>query len=126
VWSGVHMNERCCAGKRWNVSDEWIDRYSDRFDLDKSGYIDDDEWEQLIAAAASAKQLTCEQARAMARIHLQETGCTAPVSDELIDQLFADVDTAGTGCINDDRFSTLLRAGCAVLRYPHRCYFGDL
>eukprot|EP01043_Picozoa_sp_COSAG02_P037375 COSAG02_NODE_2798_length_8009_cov_65.100759_1_plen_1970_part_00 len=123
AWSPAESNKRlgraqCRAmlrlqlkndGKRWNVSDEWIDRYFDRFDLDKSGYIDDDEWEQLIAAAASAKQLTCEQARAMARIHLQETGCTAPVSDELIDQLFADVDTAGTGCINDDEFEQLLK-----------------
>jgi hypothetical protein len=33
-----------------NVSDFWIDSLFDRFDEDKSGTIDDDEWEHLLAA----------------------------------------------------------------------------
>ena len=122
AWSPTDSNKRlgraqCRAmvrlqlktdGKRWTVSDEWIDRYFDRFDLDKSGYIDENECEQLTAAVASAKQLSCARAKAMARVQLQANGCTVPVSDELIEQIFADIDTAGSGYIDDGDFEQLV------------------
>ena len=124
AWSPTDSNKRlgraqCRAmvrlrlktdGKCWNVSDEWIDRYFDRFDLDKSGYIDDIEWEHLAAAVVSAKQLSFAQAKSMVRVQLQANGCTVPVSDEVIEQIFGDIDTAGSGYINDDEFEQLLEA----------------
>jgi hypothetical protein len=33
-----------------DVSNQWIDDLFDRYDADKSGYVDDEEWETIEAA----------------------------------------------------------------------------
>jgi Ca2+-binding EF-hand superfamily protein len=120
------------------VSDAFIDELFDRFDADKSGIIDDAEWELLVPALriameelerkqadklassaaghmeTTAKQLDRAQVHEMARIQLEldgwDSAAVSAVSDAFIDELFDRFDADKSGIVDDAEWELLVPA----------------
>jgi hypothetical protein len=97
-----------------DVSDAWIDNLFDDFDADGSGYMDNSEWDELVAllkrrAGATQFDLSREQVRKMIRVQLKlDDAGSLDVSDAWIDNLFDEFDADQSGSMDNAEWDDLV------------------
>lgn len=90
-------------GRASGVPDTWIDkRLFEEFDADGNGWIDDKEWENLVAMLQMTKHLDKQMFIGMVRIQLElDDKDVSAVSDVWIGNLFDEFDADASGLIDD-------------------------